>query len=135
MPSSLPNIPNHTRLGTGIELHVPDFKLVLDFYQLFGFETVRTESNYLVMRCSDSAICFYGGSPEVVRHSYFSKFPATTKRGYGVEIIIPVDDITNLYERVKGQVKIVAPLTLRHWGSRDFRVEDPFGYYLRFTEK
>jgi len=29
---------------------------------------------------------------------------------------------------------VVEPLRMRPWGARDFRIADPFGYYLRITE-
>ena len=71
----------------------------------------------------------------VYQQSYFKNFPRDTKRGYGVEITIPIDNIEEYYEAVKEKVKVVQPLILKRWGKRDFRVEDPFGFYLRFTER
>lgn len=82
----------------------------------------------------DSILNFNEGSEHVYEQSYFKNFPKDTKRGYAVEIIIPVDDIESFFEEVKTKVKLVQPLTLKRWGKRDFRVEDPFGFYIRFTE-
>ena len=44
------------------------------------------------------------------------------------------DNIEQLYEEVKTFAKVVEELILQPWGLKDFRIEDPFGFYLRFTE-
>lgn len=121
--------------GVGIELHVPDFHKMEAFYTRLGFGEVRRDETYRVMKREDVEIAFYGGTPDVSRHNYFEQFPADTTRGYGVEIIIPVDDIDALYALVKDSGAVVASIQDRHWGLRDFRLADPFGYYLRFTSK
>ena len=123
-----------------IELHVPDFEKVKKFYQKLGFVVVREDfdkegDGYLVLKMRDHVLCFWAGSDIVYNQSYFKKFPKETKRGYGVEIIITVDDIEAHYHNAKKFATIVGDLNLRRWGARDFRVEDPYGYYLRFTEK
>lgn len=117
-----------------LELHVPDFKVAHTFYTTFGFAIEWMEKGYMVLRKQSQALCFYGGDPTVYNHSYFGNFPSETKRGYGVEIVIFQDDIETFYERIKNDVPIISPLTLKPWGYLDFRVEDPFGYYLRISE-
>ena len=114
-----------------VELHVPDFGPVLEFYSLLGFEEAYREENYLVLRRGDSVLNFYGGSEEVYAHSYFSRFDERTKKGFGVEIVIFEPEVTRLYERVKSTLKVVTPLKLRPGGRKDLRVEDPFGDYIR----
>ena len=52
-----------------------------------------------------------------------------------MEIIIPVDQVERFYKSVKKFAKIVQPLQLKKWGRRDFRIVDPFGFYLRITER
>ena len=123
-----------------VELHVPDFAPVLDFYGKLGFEKVwhRNEKNnadYLVMQRDGVIINFWPGNKTVYDQSYFKHFPKDTKRGYGVELVITVDDVRSFHEEVKEFVKIVDTLVKRPWGLWDFRIEDPFGYYLRITEK
>ena len=120
-----------------IELHVPDFGPVKDFYGRLGFGVEREEAGddgYLVMRRGTSALAFWPGSAAVVRHSFFGRFPAATRRGVGVEVIIEVEDVEALHEDARQFARIVSPLERRPWGVRDFRIEDPFGYYLRITE-
>ena len=118
-----------------IELHVPDFKKAIGFYSRLGFKLLCRTEDYLVMRRKRSVLNFYGGSQKVYSHSYFGRFKKTTKCGYGVEIIIPVDQVGRFYNRVRKFAKIVQPLQLKKWGRRDFRIVDPFGFYLRITER
>lgn len=123
-----------------LELHVPDFEKVKEYYLKLGFKVVKDErmpdgDGYLVLAMNDHMLCFWSGSDLVYEQSYFKNFPKDTKRGYGVEIIIPIDNIEEYYEKVKEFAHVVGELKPRHWGVKDFRVEDPYGYYLRFTEK
>jgi predicted enzyme related to lactoylglutathione lyase len=122
-----------------IELHVPDVQTVLDFYGKLGFKTLwhrweGDEMDYLVMEREGAVLNFWPGQGHVWDKSYFNQFPRTTKPGYGVEILIGVSDIEKFHEKVKNFANVVEPLILRPWGLKDFRIEDPFGYYLRMTE-
>ena len=118
-----------------IELHVPDFKRAIEFYSRLGFKLLWRTEDYLVMKRKRSVLNFYGGSQKVYSHSYFGRFKKTTKCGFGVEIIIPVDRVERFYRSVRKFAKIVQPLQLKKWGRRDFRIVDPFGFYLRITER
>lgn len=123
-----------------LELHVPDFGPVKDYYSKLGFEVVweRTyegEKGYLVMKMDNTIICFWPGTEHVYEQTYFKRFPKNTPKGFGVELVIMVDDIEAYYRKVKSFANVVEPLILRPWGSKDFRAADPFGYYLRFTSK
>lgn len=122
-----------------IELHVPDFELVKDFYGKLGFEVVwerkpDEKKGYMVIKRGDNILCFWPGNEYVKQQSYFKNFPQETKRGFGVEIVIMADDIEQVYKSAETFAKIVDPLQTQPWGLKDFRLEDPFGYYLRFTE-
>ncbi len=122
-----------------VELHVPDFKRVKNFYGALGFKVVwerkpEDKKGYLVMQFNKNILCFWPGTESVWEQDYFKNFPKDTKKGYGVEIVIMVDDIDNFYNRVKKFAKIVEELKTQPWGLKDFRAEDPFGFYLRFTE-
>lgn len=125
-----------------IELSVPDFSLAKDFYRKLEFEVVWEEppvglNGYLVMRLNNSIICFFCGNHRVTEHPYFKQFSPQTKRGYGVEISIPVENIDKYYQRVSNLLdpaNLFQPLKEQPWGKKDYRVEDPFGYFLRFNE-
>jgi uncharacterized glyoxalase superfamily protein PhnB len=129
------NTNNHLQL----ELHVPDFVPVLDYYGKLGFTTAWKRQqhdigDYLVMQREGTVLNFWPGNQEVTKQSYFKRFASDTKRGFGVEVVVPVDDIQSFYGQVKEVANVVEPLVKQPWGLFDFRCEDPFGYYLRFTE-
>lgn len=133
-----------------LELHVPSFAPAREFYGLFGFEEIsydpasddgKSGLGYLVLRRKDSIgdtlLNFYGDREGVWRHRHFRNFPTDTPRGYGVEITIPVDDIQKLWDEISpklDQRRISQPLETKRWEKRDFRLVDPYGFYVRFTE-
>ena len=138
-------IPNNLVL----ELHVPDFSKARGFYAIFGFEELSydptsgggSDLGYMILKredaLGDTFINFYGDKEKVSKHSHFRDFPSTTPRGYAVEITIPVSDVDALWNSAKDKLnseQIAQPLTLKRWGKEDFRVIDPFGFYIRFTE-
>lgn len=128
-----------------VELHVPDFQPVKDFYGNLGFKVVwerspKDQAGYLVIKRGDSILSFFCGNEEVYNHSYFKKFSQDTVRGYGVEIAIYVTDknIDEYYQEVISRLDqnhIAQELKTQPWGGKDFRLIDPFGYYLCIREE
>lgn len=127
-----------------LELHVPSFDVVKDFYGKLGFEKVweyppKEQTGYLVMQRGNSVLAFFCGNEEVYNHSFFKRFPKTTQHGYGVEVCLYISDkpIDEYYQHVLdviGKDCIVTPLQVKPWGSKDFRMLDPFGYYICVRE-
>lgn len=121
-----------------LEIHVPDFNIVKEYYGKLGFK-VQWErppegfKGYLIMNMDENILCFWAGNDHVWEQEYFSQFSKDSKRGYGLEIVVMVEDIEAYYEKVKDFANVVEELQLKPWGLKDFRTEDPFGYYLRFT--
>ncbi len=132
-----------------LELHIPDFETARNFYGMFGFSQIMydptsgggSDLGYMVLAREDSIgrtlINFYGDKEKVSQHAHFANFPPTTPRGYEITITIPVSDVEGLWKEVENKLKpaqIAQIFTLKRWGKRDFRVIDPFGFYVRFTE-
>ncbi len=132
-----------------IELHVPDLKVVKDFYSQLGFKiSMDDEPNeknpgYLTMtrkdELGDTMLNFYGGDERVYNQSFFKQFPKETKRGYATEVTIPVADIEGFYNQVSGRLGKNIARELKELEDhdhrwKDFRMVDPFGFYIRFTE-
>ncbi len=87
-----------------------------------------------MIRHGNNILCFWPGNNTVYDHPYFSSWPKKTKRGYAVEIVIIVEDVEKYYKEVKKFAKVVEELKTKPWGLKDFRIEDPFGFYIRVTE-
>jgi len=132
-----------------IELHVPDFEVVKEFYSKLGFEVTmldapnEKEQGYLTMTRKDIAgntmLNFYGGDERVYNQSYFKQFSKETKRGYASEITIVTGEIDNLYRALMSDSKKYIVRELKELKDhnhtwKDFRLVDPFGFYIRFTE-
>lgn len=123
-----------------LELHIPNFEQAKKYYGVLGFKVVwerapEEAKGYLVLERDGVTICFWGGNEAIFEQPYFKRFSKDTQRGYGVELVIMVDDIEDYYNDVKDQITVVEPLIEQPWGLQDFRVIDPFGYYLRLTSK
>lgn len=122
-----------------LELHIPNFEKAKEFYGKLGFEVVwerkpEEKKGYLVIKRGDSILCFWPGNEFVKEQEYFGQFPPDTKRGFGVEMVIMVENIDEFYSNAKQFAKVVEELQVKPWGLKDFRIEDPFGFYIRFTE-
>lgn len=50
-----------------------------------------------------------------------------------MEIVVMVEDVEEYYREVKSFAHIVEELKNKPWGLKDFRISDPFGFYIRFT--
>lgn len=133
MPNELPAV-NHVLL----EIQVPDFTVAEEFYSKLGFEKIWKREpedfkGYIIMKLEDNILCFWGGNEHVYEQEYFKKFNKVIARGVGMEIVLMVKDIQKYFEQIKNKVTIFEDLQERPWGLKDFRLVDPFGFYLRFT--
>ncbi|MCE1178811.1 MAG: VOC family protein [Micrococcales bacterium] len=113
-----------------IEIFPADVDVTIGFYAGLGFEvTGRSEGppRYVSLRLGSVRI----GAAEAPRHD-----PALRAAPIGTEIVIEVDDVRAMRDRaVAAGVTLAEDLTERPWGLTDFRVGDPDGYYLRFTDR
>ena len=121
-----------------LELHVPNFDVVREFYSKLGFVIVwerepEEYKGYLVMKKDADVICFWGGNEDIYTHEYFGKYSPETPRGYGVELVLQIADLETYYKQVQTFAEVVEPLQMKPWGLQDFRIIDPLGYYIRIT--
>lgn len=113
------------------EIFPDDLDAAVDFYVgVLGFALDRDERAadhpYISMSYDNVQL---GASPGT------TAVGAERRPPIGVEIVIEVDDIDAVHERVAATGwRIEEQLQRRPWGLRDFRVQDASGYYLRLTE-
>jgi len=132
-----------------IELHVPDLDIVKSFYAKLGFEVSMDdkinvkELGYLTMTREDvlgsTMLNFYGGDERVYNQSFFKQFPRETKRGYATEVTVTTGNVEEIYRAASTHLKDYVVRELKELEDhghkwKDFRMVDPFGFYLRFTE-
>lgn len=108
-----------------VEIFPADLAATIDFYHRLGFEAVGGSDGYASLRYGAVRI---GASESEPVDSSLRAVPA------GTEIVIDVDDVRAVRDLVVGNgIELAADLVTRPWGLTDFRVNDPDGYYLRFT--
>ncbi len=124
---------------TRVELFVPDLQKTVEWYERIGFKIwapPTNDPNYLIMDFQGNQIHFYGTEEIIKKHSWFGRFPFDTPVGYRAEVILTVDGIDEIYKTISENYKenIVQGLKLKPWNVKDFRIQDLWGFYLRFTE-
>ena len=128
-------------LGLRFELFVDDVEASVSFYgATLGLVPPENWSSdgYVALRAGAVTIGVQGHRNLPVGH-HFSPAHLTGSRGVGLEMVIEVDDVDRAYalarpeaERHGGRIE---PLCGRPWGTRDFRLVDPDGYYVRVTSR
>ncbi|TMW72799.1 VOC family protein [Alteribacter natronophilus] len=118
-----------------VELFVADLKESVKFYsEILRFQCPDNLSSHYVSLQSGSAVLGLGlmdGLDD--RHPLKAENPQE-RWGIGVELVLESDDIDGFYKHVLSKgVDPSAPLAKRPWGSTDFRITDPDGYYWRIT--
>src|SRR6185437_15931742 len=105
-----------------VELVVRDLRASARFYEVLGFEIERRHTDtFLVLKRGDLRI-FLPEDPET---------PAVSR---GVNLRIIVRDVDDVWEvALKAGLRIAIPIGDRAYGLRDFTVQDPSGFELRFA--
>lgn len=50
----------------------------------------------------------------------------------GVQFFIKVDNVDEVYQKIKDKVKIIDDIESKNWGDREFTIQDPDGYLISF---
>jgi catechol 2,3-dioxygenase-like lactoylglutathione lyase family enzyme len=118
-----------------VELHVSDLGSAGEFYSQLGFREVRRESRYLVLKRGGAVLHFYLSNDCFARHHYFGDSVSGERPlGKGVELVVFVSELSEVFAVFEERGSVVERIRDRPWGVRDFRITDPFGYYLRISE-
>lgn len=121
-----------------MELFTSDMNKSVDFYtKVLGFTMEGTEINMSYQPVKKgNVIIGIGPIHKLSKDHHFNPNLKPINKGYGVEIVLEVTDIKQVYEQVKSSgYSIHESLTFQNWGLEDFRLVDPDGYYLRITSK
>ena len=116
-----------------VELFSTDLDRFVDFYVgVLGFAVVsdrrRDDNGYVAVRRDGVRIGAVPAGRTVDREH--RAVPV------GTELVLECDDVRAERDRVVAAGwTLAADLESRPWGLTDFRVFDPDGYYLRFTDR
>jgi uncharacterized glyoxalase superfamily protein PhnB len=119
-----------------LELFVVDLPASLDFYRrVLGFEPgPRQTGGYTPLAKGSVRIALNPRSDLADDHPL--RMAAGERPGLGVEIVLEVEDIVAMHQRVVSQSwPLSGELSRQPWGLTDFRVADPDGYYWRVTSR
>lgn len=107
-----------------VELYTADIKSSLAFYKSFGFETVREESNFIVLRWEESVLFL-----EEVKDC-----PPPAHAVGNIRIMVP--DVDRYWELALNLgARVIRPIADRYYGLRDFSIDGPDGLGLRFATR
>ncbi|PDS65784.1 glyoxalase [Rhizobium anhuiense] len=118
-----------------LELFVETPEKSLDFYQrVLSFEVQGSASaEYTILKNGDAVIAI--NSRNVLSTDHPLRVKTGERVGLGVEIVLKVADVEGAYRAANESGWPVSDLALQPWGSRDFRLVDPDGYYVRVTSR
>lgn len=121
-----------------VELYVDDVGETAAFFSsCLGFRAERLEPTFASLWLAGSRLVLNaidGG--EFRAPNPILKDGARAHRGAGLELVVSVEDVDELYGRVSGSgyASFVTDITDQYWGLRDFRFLTPDGFYVRVTE-
>lgn len=119
----------------GPEFFVRDLQAAVDFYvEKLGFTIVRQDTEFAVV-IMDRAFVLLAAEGAVVEHKMprADEWLAGAPRGIGVNVLIMVPSVDEMYQRAKSNgASIAKDIGDRTYGLRDFIVADHDGYLLRF---
>lgn len=115
-------------------IFVNDIIKTIDFYKELGFNVVTTVPEqgdifWAMMTCGNVTFMFQ------TFESLGTELPTITRQNGGSLLLyIQTSDIRNLFDRIKGNVKVVKELEKTFYGATEFSIEDNNGYLLTFAE-
>ena len=118
-------------------LIVSDVERSLAFYcDVLGFAktaTVPDESPYVFATVQSGPVEIFFNARDVAIEEY----PALANMQIGgtLTLYMEVSGVEQIYEELKGRVKVTMPLEKKFYGVTEFAFEDPDGYVITFAER
>jgi uncharacterized glyoxalase superfamily protein PhnB len=60
------------------------------------------------------------------------KFYRKGLSGSGVQLFVQVENVDDVYQKLKNKVEIIDGIETKPWGDREFTLKDPDGYLISF---
>jgi uncharacterized glyoxalase superfamily protein PhnB len=109
-------------------IHVPDVRATVSWYESIGFVVLNTNEdaddgmNFALLGYGNSQIMLNAGG----------RLSNEDRRE--VDLYVRTDDVDRLHERLKDRVQIRVDLNETFYGTREFIVRDPNGFWLTFGQ-
>ena len=122
------------------ELSVTNLKNSLEFYKTVGFkiEYERPENKFVFLSLGEIQFMLQ----EISKEDKWSIAPLSYPFGNGINFQLEVENVDNIYNSLKENNYKIAYEIEENWyrqddkllGNKEFLVQDPDGYLLRFSE-
>ncbi|MDC6404659.1 MULTISPECIES: VOC family protein [Maribacter] len=135
---SFMNKPQDSNASLRLELFSSNVERSVNFYsKILNFSIEGDSINQSYQQVINGAVILGIGPEAKLPGDHYLKLKENdSRRGIGVEIVLEVDDVLSVYQRVKRSgYPIHAEINDRPWGLTDFRLIDPDGYYIRITSR
>ncbi|PAD35826.1 lactoylglutathione lyase [Terribacillus saccharophilus] len=117
------------------ELFVHKLSASIVFYRcLFGKACADYNEKRAVFKNEEGTSLLLTDESVLGGNHYFAAM-AESKKGKGVELILPVNDVELVFNKINRIYPdcIESAVASQPWGKLDFRIVDPDGYYVRVT--
>jgi uncharacterized glyoxalase superfamily protein PhnB len=108
-------------------IHVPDVKAAAEWYRSIGFTVVETVEDDGVANWADLSF----GSGRVMLSAGGQASSAERREA---DLYVYVDDVEELYGRLKDRADVVAHLDDTFYGHREFIIRDLNGFWVTFGQ-
>lgn len=122
------------------ELSVSNLEKSLEFYKLIGFkiEYERPENKFVFLSLGEIQFMLQ----EISKDDKWDVAPLTYPFGNGINFQLEVENVEKIYELLKEKNYYIAFQMEENWyrqddkllGNKEFLVQDPDGYLMRFSE-
>jgi uncharacterized glyoxalase superfamily protein PhnB len=109
-------------------IHVPDVRATTAWYQAIGFTVLDTYGDggeglsFAILSFGDSEVMFNSGGQ------------SSEQRRREVDLYIYVDDVDELFQRLKSRVEVVEELHDTFYGMREFIIRDVNRFWMTFAQ-
>ncbi len=110
------------------ELFVPNVDEAVRFYcDRLGFRLLRADPAFAIVMLGEAVVM-------LAHESLYPPIAPEERRGVALDVRLVVPDVDAMHGRCREQgVSIVHDIADREYGLRDFIIQDPNGFRLRFA--
>jgi len=126
---------NYSQLKLEPMIYVSDIEASIKFYtEILDFEVVEYYPDddiptWVAIQIGDQRLAM-GNTFKNINHIYHPN----GINGSGVHFYIIVDNIEEVYQKLKSSVSIIDKLEKKPWGNTEFAIKDPDGYLISFSD-